>query len=32
LKHSGYKYTREHLADLRDGYKARIKVQEKRLG
>jgi hypothetical protein len=31
LKHSGYKYTREQLADLRDGYKARIKAQEKRL-
>jgi hypothetical protein len=31
LRHSGYKYTREQLADLRDSYKARIKVQEKRL-
>ena len=31
LKHSGYKYTREQLADMRDGYKARIKQQKARL-
>jgi hypothetical protein len=32
LRHSQHKYTREELADMRDGYKARIKKQEKRLG
>jgi hypothetical protein len=31
LRHGQHKYTREQLADMRDGYKARIKVQEKRL-
>jgi len=31
LKHSDFEYTREQLADLRDGYKARIKKQESRL-
>jgi hypothetical protein len=25
-------YTRHELADMRDGYKARIKAQEQRLG
>ena len=32
LKHSGYKYTREQLADMRETYKARIKLQKARLG
>ena len=31
LRHSQHKYTREELADMRDGYKARIKKQEERL-
>jgi hypothetical protein len=31
LNRVSYTYDRHHLADLRDSYKARIKVQEKRL-
>jgi 5-methylcytosine-specific restriction endonuclease McrA len=32
LKHSDFKYTRHQLADMRDGYKKRIKLQKARLG
>jgi len=32
LRVQQHKYTREQLADMRDGYKRRIKLQEQRLG
>ena len=32
LRHQQHKYTREELADMRDGYKKRIKIQKARLG
>jgi len=32
LRHIQHKYTREELADMRDQYKKRIKLQERRLG
>jgi hypothetical protein len=32
LRHIQHKYTRDQLADMRDQYKKRIKLQERRLG